>query len=119
MIMKLFRQPQHVGEFPIIDGSTFTVQAGNPGQTDVIRLSVKIDADKIADAKFKAQGGVTTIAAAEYVADTIIGVKSTDLANINSQTINDALQLPPERINAALLADDALQQIIQAVTDAS
>jgi len=114
-IISLFRDPQHSGEFPATCATVFTAQAGHSGQSDLLRLQVKISADTITDAKFKVQGGITTIAAAEFLARTIIGVKITELATINSQTIIDALQLPTRRIYSALLADDALEKIKQEI----
>ena len=111
-ILKLFLQPQHAGEFAPRTADVVSVRVGNPGQTDVIQLQIVFMHHIVSDAKFKVQGGVATIAAAEYVASNIKNKGINELLAINSQTIIDALQLPEQRYHAAVLASTALQQLI-------
>ncbi len=111
-ILKLFLQPQHAGEFAPATTNVFTARAGNPGQSDTLQLQIIFAHNHVSDVKFKAQGGVATIAAAEYVTSKIKNKTMNELLAIDSQTIIDALQLPEQRYHAAVLANAALQQLI-------
>lgn len=114
-ILQLFLQPQHVGEFAPETANVFSVRAGNPGQTDVIQLQIVLMHNSVSDAKFKVQGGVATIAAAEYIANEITNKTINELSIIDSQAIIDALQLPEQYYHVAVLTSAALQQLITEV----
>ena len=115
VIMDLFHHTEHAGTFAPGTKNITTVQVGRPGQSDVLRMSVIITNNKITDVRFKTNGTITTIAAAEYLAQNIIGLEKNMLTKLDSQTINNALQLPARRFNAALLAEKTLQAIIEKI----
>lgn len=112
-ILKLFRHPQHAGEFPLDTAQVKTARSGNPGQTDVVQLQLQIINNKIAAAKFKASGSVCTIASAEYLLQSIINKSITDCLSYNSSEIITALRLPDHRASSALLVIDCLQRVLK------
>lgn len=114
-IMTLFNNLEHAGKFATNSENVFTTQVGNPGQSDVLQLQVQVVDDKISQVKFKAQGGVTTLATAEYLARLLSGMPLNKLSSINGENIINALQLPTQRINAAALAMSALQTIMSKI----
>lgn len=113
--MTLFNDLKHAGEFNTDCPNIFTTQTGIPGQSDVLQLQIQVISNKINKVKFKAQGGITTLATAEYLARLITGMNFDQLSKINSKNIVNALQLPMQRINAALLAITALKNIIREI----
>lgn len=115
IIMQLFLQPQHAGQFATETANVFIAHAGNPGQSDTIQLQIILEKNTISDAKFKIQGGVATIAAAEYIAGKIKNKTVDELLAIDSHTIINALKLPEQHYNAAALAGAALQQLIEEI----
>ncbi len=116
-IMALFNDLQHAGEFSANSQNVITAQAGHPGQSDVVQLQIQVADDNIIQVKFKAQGGVATLATAEYLARHLTGMKLNELSSINGENIINALQLPAQRMNAALLAITALHNIMSKIKD--
>ena len=60
-VLSLFEKPQNVGIIKLADG---VGEAGNIEIGQLVKLYVKIENEVIKDAKFKAYGGVLTIACA-------------------------------------------------------
>lgn len=108
-ITALFLQPKHAG---CIAKPNIKVQAGHPGLSDVIQLTLAIDNGIIQSAKFKADGRLTSIAAAEYICQHIEQQPIAILSTLTQQQIIDALQLPSIRISSAVLAEQVLQKAV-------
>src|SRR5208283_5046267 len=59
-VLEHFRNPRNAGE---VADATAVVEVVNPVCGDVLRLSVRLDAGRVAEARFKTQGCVAAIAA--------------------------------------------------------
>jgi nitrogen fixation protein NifU and related proteins len=105
-ILEHFRQPRNAGE---LANASHVSEVTNPVCGDVLRLSIRIQADVIAEARFKAQGCVPSIAAASALTDMLVGKSLTDARKISAAEISDALGgLPPASFHAAELCRAAL-----------
>ena len=110
-VLDHFEHPRNAGEIADADASA---EIENPVCGDVLRLTLKLDGDRIADIRFKAKGCVPSIACASMLTELVIG-KSTETARrIRRETIVEALGgLPQASTHAAQLALDALSAALR------
>jgi nitrogen fixation NifU-like protein len=86
-----------------------TVEVVNPVCGDILRLSVRMDAGRVAEARFKTQGCVAAIAASSILTDLMMGKSAAEFRSITPQQISEELgTLPPATFHAAQLCGDAL-----------
>ncbi|MBO8171821.1 MAG: SUF system NifU family Fe-S cluster assembly protein [Bacillaceae bacterium] len=131
VIMDHYSRPRNRGEFE--DDETVTVNMNNPTCGDRIQLQLKIEDDKIADARFQGEGCSISMASASMMTDAIKGLKVEDalkMAGIFSKMMQgeeydedefdlgdiEALQGVskfPARIKCATLAWKAMQKGVQ------
>jgi nitrogen fixation NifU-like protein len=110
VVFEHFRNPHNAGDLP---GATATVTVVNPVCGDVLRLSVRLEDGRIAEARFKTQGCVASIAASSALTDLLIGKSAAEIGGITPQAVSDALQtLPPATFHAAQLCADAVAAIL-------
>jgi nitrogen fixation NifU-like protein len=106
-----FRNPRNAGE---LQPPAVLVEVSNPACGDTLRLSVRWDADRIAEAAFKVRGCVASIAAASALTERLPGRNRTDLTGITASHIDEALGgLPPESKHAAALCVDAVKALLR------
>lgn len=113
VVVQHFLTPKNIGVFEkdtIANDNIYTSLLGSEKDGAAIQLQVKID-DKqnIIDAKFKAYGGVTTMACASWLTDQIIGKNVSEALQIQAVDIAQTLNLPNVNFFSAILAHDALQ----------
>ena len=110
-ILEHFRNPHNPGELP---DATATVEVTNPVCGDILRLSVRFEADRIAAARFKTQGCVAAIASSSVLTDLLLGKYLAELPAIAPEEISAALGgLPPATFHAAQLCTDAVAALIK------
>ncbi len=109
-VMKHFMDPQNVGELESPDG---TGVYGSPVCGDMMQIQLKIEDDKIVDAKFKTFGCGSAIASSSMATQMIIG-KTVDeaLALTNKDIIDELGGLPPVKVHCSVLADHAIKSAI-------
>jgi nitrogen fixation protein NifU and related proteins len=110
-VLEHFRNPRNAGE---IADATAVVEVINPVCGDVLRLSVRVEAGRVAEARFKTQGCVAAIAASSVLTDLLAGKSPNEFHSITPQKISEALgTLPPATFHAAQLCGDALSALCQ------
>lgn len=103
--------PRNVGELENPSGAG---DVTNEVCLDRIRLTVRIEAERIVDAKVKASGCPPTIAAASVLTELIIGKSFGELQSLTRKDVEDALgHLPPAKKHCAVLAIDALRTAME------
>jgi nitrogen fixation protein NifU and related proteins len=108
-VLEHFRNPHNAGE--VGDAST-AVEVVNPVCGDILRLSVRMDAGRVAEARFKTQGCVAAIAASSVLTDLLLGKSLAEFRSITPQQISEELgTLPPAAFHAAQLCGDALDAL--------
>jgi nitrogen fixation protein NifU and related proteins len=108
-VLEHFRNPHNVGE--VADASA-TVEVVNPVCGDVLRLSVRMQAGRVAEARFKTQGCVAAIAASSILTDSLRGKSPAEFRSITPQQISEGLgTLPAATFHAAQLCGDALEAL--------
>lgn len=111
IVLDHFKNPRNAGE--LRDASAI-VQASNPACGDTLQLCVRLDADRIAEVRFKASGCVTAIACASALTEMLRGKSAEEARLITAEGIAAALGgLPPATVHGSQLAVDALAQLLQ------
>lgn len=109
-VLDHFEHPRNAGELP---GMTTIVDVTNPACGDEMRLSVRIEAGRIAEARFKTRGCVTSIAASSALTEMICGKNRVELSGITPEQISQTLGgLPAATFHGAQLAADALAAVL-------
>lgn len=85
------------------------LEASEAGRRLAVRFMLKVEADRVADARYEVFGCGFSMAACAVAADMAIGYRLQDVAAIDAQHLNRLLDgLPPERGYCADLALEAL-----------
>lgn len=110
-VMDHFSNPRNVGEIADADG---VGQVGNPVCGDVMKLTIKVDDDKISDVKFKTFGCGAAVATSSMVTELVIGKTIEEALAISNKAVAEALDgLPPQKMHCSNLAADALHLAIE------
>jgi nitrogen fixation protein NifU and related proteins len=112
-VLDHFEHPRNAGEIGDADA---TAEIENPACGDVLRLSLKLDGERIADIRFKAKGCVPSIACASMLTELVIGKSIEIVRQIERKSVVEALGgLPQASAHAAQLALDALSAALRAL----
>ena len=105
-VMDHFSNPRNVGEVENPDG---VGQVGNPVCGDVMKLTIKVENDRISDVKFKTFGCGAAVATSSMVTELVKGQTLERALEISNQAVAKALDgLPPQKMHCSNLAADAL-----------
>ena len=109
-VMEHFMNPHNVGQIEDADGiGTY----GSPVCGDMMQISIKVEDDKITDAKFKTFGCGSAIASSSVATDMIIGMNIDEALELtNKQIINELGGLPAVKVHCSVLADHAIKSAI-------
>jgi nitrogen fixation NifU-like protein len=111
LLMEHFQNPRNVGEIPNPDG---VGTVGNASCGDIMQMFIKMNGDRIADAKFKTFGCGAAIATSSILTERIKGATLDEALKISENTAKEVLsQLPEEKIPCFTLATDALKLAIE------
>ena len=111
-VLEHYEKPRNVGSLDSNDNSVGTGLVGAPECGDVMKLQIKVENEKIVDAKFKTFGCGSAIASSSLATEWVKG-KSIDEANtIQNVDIVEELSLPPVKIHCSVLAEDAIKGAI-------
>jgi nitrogen fixation NifU-like protein len=102
--------PRNVGE---LENPSGIGDVTNEVCLDRIRLTVRIEHQRLTDARVKASGCPPTIAAASVLTELIIGRSLQELDSLTRKDITNALgHLPPAKAHCTALAIDALRAAV-------
>jgi len=113
-VLDHFENPRNMGSMDKKDPRVGTGIVGAPECGDVMKLQIQVDSSGcIADAKFKAFGCGSAIAAASLATGWLRG-KTLDAAmKIKNTDIVEELSLPPVKIHCSVLAEEAIKVAIK------
>ena len=102
--------PRNVGE---LENPSGVGDVTNEVCLDRIRLSIRVEQDRLTEAKVKAQGCPPTIAAASALTELVIGCTLTEVQALTRKDIVETLgRLPAAKMHCASLAIEALRSAI-------
>ena len=110
IVMDHFMNPRNVGEVEHPDGIG---QIGNVNCGDIMRMTIKVMDNRIADIKFKTFGCGAAIAVSSMVTEMAKGKTLEEAVQINRDDVARALGgLPEKKLHCSNLGTDALKAAI-------
>ena len=108
-----YNDPRNVGSFMKNDDQVGTGLVGAPECGDVMKLQIKVEDEKIVDAKFKTFGCGSAIASSSLATEWVKGKTLDEALAIQNTEIVKELSLPPVKIHCSVLAEDAIKAAIK------
>jgi nitrogen fixation NifU-like protein len=116
-VLDHFENPKNIGSFDKSDLNVGTGLVGAPECGDVMKLQIKVENNKIVDAKFKTFGCGSAIASSSLATEWIKGKSLDEAHSIQNTVIVEELSLPPVKIHCSVLAEDAIKGAIKDYKD--
>jgi nitrogen fixation NifU-like protein len=106
-VMDHFGNPRNVGVIADADGIG---EVGNPVCGDVMKITIKVDDDRIDDIKFQTLGCGAAIATSSIATEMAKGMTLEDAVAITKNQVAEELGgLPPAKMHCSVLATDGLK----------
>ena len=110
IILEHLKHPRNMGEMESPDG---VGEAQNPACGDTMRLFIKVETDRIVDAKFLTFGCGAAIASSSIATEIIKGKTIEEALMISDAVIAEALGgLPPTKVHCSVLAEKAIHAAV-------
>ena len=104
-----YNNPRNVGSFKKDEKGVGTGMVGAPECGDVMKLQIKVEGERIVDAKFKTFGCGSAIASSSLATEWLKGKTIDEAQTIKNTDIVQELSLPPVKIHCSVLAEDAIK----------
>ena len=111
-VLEHYEKPRNIGSMDSGDKSVGTGLVRAPECGDVMKLQIKVENEKIGDAKFKTFGCGSAIASSSLATEWIKGMSIDEASSIQNTHIVKELSLPPVKIHCSVLAEDAIKGAI-------
>jgi nitrogen fixation NifU-like protein len=109
-VLDHFQNPRNAGELSEADA---TADVENPVCGDVIRISIKLNGDRIQEIRFKAKGCVPAIACGSALTELVQGKTAQEVRRLKRDDLVAVVGgLPQASTHAAQLALDALSNAL-------
>jgi len=110
-VLDHFEHPRNAGAVANPDAS---VQIENPACGDILKLTLKLSADRIHEIRFLAKGCVCSMACGSALTELVQGKTIQQARELKREQLLDAVgKLPPASIHASHLAMDALAAVLK------
>ena len=110
-VMDHYRNPRNVGT---IDDADLIGEAGSLACGDSLKLFIKLDGNKVVDAKFQTFGCGSAVAASSILTEMIIGRTLDEVKKITNKDIaNELGGLPPEKMHCSVMGYEALEDALK------
>ena len=110
-VLEHFRNPRNAGELPNADA---VVEVSNPVCGDILKLAVRLEGNRIVEARFLCRGCTTAIACASLLTGLLLNQTVAESQSISPESISKALGgLPSATFHGAQLAADAWLALTQ------
>ena len=112
-VLRRVREPQRAGS---LDGDHVgTGEVGTLDEGTVMRIQVRRDGDRIAEARFKVFGCSAAIASASLVSEWLEGASIDEAKQVTPERVVQQLDLAPEREYTARMAVEAGMKALEEV----
>jgi len=111
-VLDHFDKPRNLGSMDKEDTNVGTGIVGAPECGDVMKLQIRVENDRIVEAKFKTFGCGSAIAASSLATEWIKGKTLSEAEEVKNTDIVEELSLPPVKIHCSVLAEDAIKAAI-------
>ena len=111
-VIEHYERPRNIGSMDSGSPDVGTGLVGAPECGDVMKLQIKVEKDRIVDAKFKTFGCGSAIASSSLATEWVKGKSMDEAMAIENTEIVEELSLPPVKIHCSVLAEDAIKAAI-------
>lgn len=109
-LLEHFEHPRNAG---VVDAPDVSVRMENPACGDVLQLTVKADAGRIEEIRFRAKGCVASMACASALTELVRGKALAEVRKLSRDELVRAVGgLPAASEHASYLAMDALRAVL-------
>lgn len=109
-VMEHFMNPRNVGELDNPDGIG---QVGNINCGDIMRMTIRVEDNSIADIRFKTFGCGAAIAVSSMVTEMVVGKTLEEAVCVGRDDVAEALGgLPAKKLHCSNLGTDALKAAV-------
>jgi len=112
-VLEHYNNPKNVGSLDKSAADVGTGLVGAPECGDVMKLQIRVENDRIVDAKFKTFGCGSAIASSSLATEWVKGKTINEAFEIKNTEIVEELALPPVKIHCSVLAEDAIKAAIK------
>ncbi len=110
-VLDHFQNPRNAGELP---GANAKVEVSNPVCGDVLQLAVRIENERIVEARFLCRGCTTSIACASLLTEQLHHRTLAEARSLTAKSLSLSLGgLPDATFHGAELAADAVQTMLR------
>jgi NifU-like protein involved in Fe-S cluster formation len=110
-VLDHFQNPRNPGDIESPDASA---ELENPACGDILRLTVKLDGDRITDIRFRAKGCVPAIACGSAITQWVKGKTIQEARRLTRDELVQAVGgLPKASLHGSHLAIDTLRAVLQ------
>ncbi len=111
-VLDHFRNPRNVG---VLEGDDVAMgRVGNPVCGDLMEVYIRVNNDRIVDAKFRTFGCGSAIATSSMTTELVKGMTLDEAMQVTREDVADELEgLPPIKMHCSNLAADALHEAIK------
>ncbi|KAL0265534.1 UNVERIFIED_CONTAM: hypothetical protein PYX00_010927 [Menopon gallinae] len=108
-----YTNPKNIGSFDKNEENVGTGIVGAPACGDVMKLQIKVENNKIKEARFKTFGCGSAIASSSLVTELVKDKTIEEALNIKNSQIAEELELPPVKLHCSVLAEEAIKAAIE------
>ncbi|UCE09574.1 MAG: iron-sulfur cluster assembly scaffold protein [Candidatus Thorarchaeota archaeon] len=111
-VLDHFRNPRNVG---VLEGDDVASgRVGNPTCGDLMEVFIRVQDDRIVEAKFRTFGCGSAIATSSMTTEMVVGMTLDEAMQVTRDDVADELDgLPPIKMHCSNLAADALHEAIK------
>lgn len=108
LLWQVLENPKNVGKLDKNDPTVGTGLVGAPACGDVMQMQIKVENNRIVDAKFKTFGCGSAIASSSVATEWIKGKTLDEALRVTNTDIAEHLKLPPVKLHCSMLAQEAI-----------
>jgi len=112
-VLEHYNNPKNVGSLDKSAADVGTGLVGAPECGDVMKLQIRVENERIVDAKLKTFGCGSAIASSSLATEWVKGKTINEAFEIQNTEIVEELALPPVKIHCSVLAEDAIKAAIK------
>ena len=110
-IRDYYQHSPYFGSWPNETPDVYTAKVGSMSAGEIMQLQIKVEKEKIIDARVKVYGSGYAIAVAAFVANWSVGRTRLEFLTLTAADIAKALQLPDTQNHSAVLGEDLLRAL--------